>query len=89
MIEINGTKIYREQDLNEWDQKTKMELLRYFFSTPVEKRQDKFLVYSPKALRFWVVPIKENAEDNLKMFENGISLRKYLEGAKDDEETET
>lgn len=79
MIEINGKKIYSENDLEHFDQTAKIELLRYFFSTSVEERQNYFLVYNPKALRFWIVPVKEKAENNLKMYENGMSLRKYFE----------
>ena len=57
----------------------KLELLIYFRSTSIEERQNNYLVYSPGALRFWVVPVKEKQKDNGKMFENGITLRKYLD----------
>ena len=79
MIELNGKKYYSEFDLNRFDLLTERELIMYFFSTPVKERQNSFLVYSPKALQFWVVPIKEKEEDNHKMFENGIPLTKYLD----------
>ena len=79
MIEIDGKKYYSEYDLNKHDLATKIELLIYFFSTPIEERQNHYLVYSPKALRFWVVPKKEEEKDNRKMFENGMLLTKYLD----------
>ena len=82
MIEIDGIKYYSEFDLNKYDLATHNELIAYFFSTSIEERQNNFLVYSPKALTFWVVPIKEKQEDNYKMFEKGISLTKYLEKKK-------
>lgn len=62
-----------------YDSIAHMELHKYFCSTPIEERQNSFLVYSPRALRFFIVPVKEKGEDNLNMFENGISLGRYLD----------
>lgn len=82
MVEIDGKKYYSIYDLDSFDLQAQIQLIRYFFSTLIEKRQNNFLIYNPKALEFWIVPIKEDPKDNYKMFENGMSLRKYLDEKK-------
>lgn len=68
--------------MDRWDANAIIELVTYLKNNSIAERQDNFLVYNPKALRFWIVPVKESAEENLKMFEGGMSLRKMFGGNK-------
>lgn len=66
--------------MDQWEKNVIIKLVNYFENNSIKERQDNFLVFNPRELRFWIVPVKKNPEENLKMFEGGMSLkRKYEE----------